>query len=106
LQTHLEALQGTGTALLAVSPDPVEKLKETKSRLSLDFPLASDPELEGSRELGIVFSRGKKSSLPVPAVYVIGTDGVIQFSYVHPVYSVRLDMNVLLAAAKAASSEG
>ena len=38
--------------------------------------------------------------------YVIGTDGVIQFSYVHPVYSVRLDMEVLLAAAKAAASEG
>ena len=40
--------------------------------------------------------------LPVPAVFIIGKDGVIKFSYVNPNYRVRLDPDVLLAAAKAA----
>ena len=76
------------------------------SRFSLGYPLASDPGLAGARELGIVFNRNNKSSLPVPAVFVIGKDGIIQFSFVHPDYSVRLDMDVLIAAAKAAGREG
>ena len=89
---------------MAVSPDPVEKLSEIKSRLSLKFPIGSDPELAGSRELGIVFQRKGGRPLPVPAVYVIGTDGTIRFSYVHPDYSVRLETRVLLAAAEAAGA--
>ncbi|MGH2569205.1 MAG: hypothetical protein ACRDGA_12785, partial [Bacteroidota bacterium] len=40
--------------------------------------------------------------LPVPAVFIVGTDGVIRFSYVNPNYRVRIDPDVLLAAAKAA----
>lgn len=79
----------------------MEKLSETKSRLKIDFPIASDPGLKGARELGIVFQRNNRGSLPVPAVFLVGRDGVIQFSYVHPDYSVRLDMDVLIAAAKA-----
>ena len=106
MQANLETLAGTGAALLAVSPDPVEKLSETKSRFSLEFELGSDPDLGAARKLGIVFSRGNGKSLPVPAVYVISTDGVIRFSYVHPDYSVRLDMRVLVAAAEAAVVAG
>jgi hypothetical protein len=39
--------------------------------------------------------------LPVPAVFVVGTDGVVRFQYVNPDHRVRLDAGVLLAAAKA-----
>ncbi len=37
--------------------------------------------------------------LPVPAVFILGTDGTIQFQYVNPNYKMRLDADVLLAAA-------
>ena len=40
--------------------------------------------------------------LPVPAVFVIDPEGVIDFQYVNPDYRARLDPNVLLAAARAA----
>ena len=40
--------------------------------------------------------------LPVPAVYIFGTDGKVRFQYVNPDYKVRLDFDVLLAAAKSA----
>lgn len=39
--------------------------------------------------------------LPVPAVFVVGTDGVVRYQYVNPDHRVRLDAKVLLAAAKA-----
>lgn len=44
----------------------------------------------------------KHHLLPVPAVFIVGTDGIIKFEYINPNYKVRLDPDVLLAAAKAA----
>ena len=38
--------------------------------------------------------------LPVPAVFIVGTDGIIKFQYVDPNYRVRLDPELLIAAAK------
>lgn len=40
--------------------------------------------------------------LPVPAVFVAGSDGVIQFTYANPDYKVRLNPDVLLAAVRVA----
>ena len=40
--------------------------------------------------------------LPVPATFIIGRDGIIQFQYANPNYKVRLTPEVLLAAAQAA----
>lgn len=80
----------------------MDKLNETKERLSLGFPLASDPDLAASRRLGIVFGKEGGRKLPVPAVFLVGTDGKILFSFVHPDYSVRLDPDILIAAARAA----
>ena len=37
-------------------------------------------------------------NLPVPAVFIIGTDGVVAFQYVNPNYKVRLPPEVLLSA--------
>ncbi len=40
--------------------------------------------------------------LPVPAAYVIDTDGIIVFGYANPNYKVRVPATVLLAAARSA----
>jgi peroxiredoxin len=44
-------------------------------------------------------SGGKHHELPVPAVFLVATNGVIQFEYVNPDYTVRAHPDVLLAAA-------
>ena len=41
--------------------------------------------------------------LPVPSVVRVGKSGRIEFQYVNPDYKIRLDPQVLLAAAKAAA---
>ena len=38
--------------------------------------------------------------LPVPAVFVVGADGVVRYQYVNPDHHMRLDAEVLLAAAR------
>ena len=91
-----------GYQILAVSPDPPEKLKETSEKHELGYRLLSDGDLVAARGFGLAFKKEGRSPLPVPAVFIAGTDGIIRFQYVNPKYSVRLDPDVLLAAAKAA----
>lgn len=43
--------------------------------------------------------------LPVPAAFIIDTQGVIKFKYVNSDYKVRINADVLLAAAKAFITE-
>ncbi len=91
--------------MLAISPDPPEKLVGTIEKHGLTFPLLSDADLSLSNAFGIVFQTKGRRALPVPAVYIVGTGGLITFNFVHPKYSVRLDPDVLLAAARAGIKE-
>jgi peroxiredoxin len=43
--------------------------------------------------------------LPVPAIFIAGKDGVIDFQYVNPDYSVRISADLVLAAAKTFQGE-
>lgn len=91
-----------GFQILAISPDPPEKLKETAGKNELEYELLSDAKFAAAKGFGIAFQQEGRRPLPVPAVFIVGTDGRIRFQYVNPNYSVRLDGSVLLAAAKAA----
>ena len=42
----------------------------------------------------------KHHLLPVPAALLVNTDGVVTFTFVAPNYKVRVDNDVILAAAK------
>lgn len=87
----------------------------------LDYTILSDADAQASIALGIAFKAAqrtidyvngkgdgyRKSSmerhgiLPVPAVFAIGRDGVIAFTFVNPDYKSRLPADELLAAARA-----
>ncbi len=115
-------LLALGYQLIAISPDRPEKLRETVDRYELHYTLLSDSKAAAAQAFGLAFrvsdetlQRYKASNidleeasgeqhhlLPVPAAFVVGTDGVIRFSYVNPNYRVRIDPAVVLAAAKAA----
>ena len=47
----------------------------------------------------------KHHLLPVPSVFLVGTDGVIKFRYVNPDHTVRIDPDALLAAATTATGD-
>lgn len=114
-------LKKLGYRIIAVTPDSPSELSKTLGKQKLSYTLLSDSKMSAARALGLAFrvdnkTIGKyreygidleKSSgqthhlLPVPAVYLVGKDGMLNFSYVNPNYKVRLNGDVLLAAAKA-----
>lgn len=126
LQAALPQLDELGYKVLAISPDRPEKVMETQLAGSMDYTLLSDSSMEAAKAFGIAFkvddpmlkklasykidieaaSGEKHHLLPVPAVFLVGVDGVIDFSYVNPDYKTRLAPEVLVAAAKAAKGEG
>ena len=131
--THLSALAKSekkllklGYQILAISPDRPAELKKSKGKHKMGYRLLSDSSMEAAKKFGLAFkvddamlkkyigygidleaSSGKKHHLlPVPAVYLVDTEGKVRFQYVNPDYKIRLNGDVLMAAAKALRSGG
>jgi len=106
-------------AITGELPGPVSTFMEEKK---IGLHLLSDPKQAAAIAFGIAYrvedslyekykgfgvdlekvSGEKRHILPVPAVFVIDEQGVVQFSYANPDYTVRLDPEVPKAAARAA----
>jgi peroxiredoxin len=113
-------LKNLGVQLLAISPDKPSKLKETIDKHQMRFRLLSDSDMVAARSFRVAYelddqtlaefkkynidveeaSGQKHHMLPVPAEFLVATNGLIQFEYVNPDYKVRLDPELLLAAAR------
>ncbi|MEP6882476.1 MAG: peroxiredoxin-like family protein [Dokdonella sp.] len=114
-------IDALGYQIIAISPDRPEELAKTLSKDKLDYTLLSDSKADALKAFGIAYRvddetikkyQGygidlEKSSgethhvLPVPSVFIVDTDNLLQFSYTHPDYRVRVPGSVILAAAKA-----
>ncbi len=117
-----QALLDLGYELLFISADRHEKLAAAVDQGDLEYTLLSDNDLIAARAFGLAFrvsdeyfnkliehdidiieaSGREHRSLPVPAAYVVGTDGIIDFAYVNPDYRTRVDPGVLVEAARSA----
>ena len=122
MQAIEQDLINLGYQLFAISPDVAEQLQATKGKNELKYRLLSDRGMRASQAFGIAFRNEEivrtyrenfrldleeyagddHHMLPVPAVFVLDTEGRIAFHYVNPDYKVRLPETVLLEAAKAA----
>jgi len=121
LQTVQARLRDLGYQMIAISPDRPAIQKKTIESDELSYRLVSDSEMKAAKAFGIAFRLDENTLtryeqygidledasgqdhhlLPVPAVFVIGPDNRIGFTYVNPDYKVRIDADVLLAAARA-----
>jgi peroxiredoxin len=120
LKESMGELTKLGYQLIAVSSDQPKELIVTTQKQALEYSLFSDSSAEASKAFGIAFrvsdeenkkyrgygidldkaSGNSQHVLPVPAVFILSTDGEIQFEYINPNYKVRLRKEILLAAAK------
>ena len=121
LQTVEPELRQMGYQILAVTPDKPEDLRKTVDKHKLAYTLLSDSDAVAMRAYGVAFrlddatvekyqqyhvdletaSGGRKHHiLPVPSVFLIGTDRVIRYVYSNPDYKVRLSGAELLKAAR------
>lgn len=116
-------LQKLGYQIVAVSPDSIEKIRESLKKYDLSYLLVSDSDAAAAKAFGLAFkvddatfAKMKKDYgidleahsgkdhhiLPVPAAFVLDKKGKIHFSYVNPDYKVRVDPQALLKAAEEA----
>ncbi len=100
LQGLKAQLDSLGFEIIAIAPDPPEKLAEVRDRVGLSFMQLSDEAFNAAKAFGIAFLHNGKRPLPVPSVFVIAPDLKIQFQYVNPNYRVRMDGDVLMAMAR------
>lgn len=109
-----------GYQIIGISMDKPEKLKESLDKYQMNYTLLSDSKAEASIAFGLAFkveesynemlkshnldiedaSGENHHILPVPAVYLLDQNGIIQFEYVNPDYKIRLNGEILLKAAE------
>ena len=94
-------LQALGYQILAISGDAPQQTAKLTAKRKLTYTMLSDENMVVTRQFGIVFQQGRWL-LPAPAVFIVGTDGLILFRHVDADYQKRLKPALLLAAAKAA----
>ena len=105
LQELKSQLDSLGFEMIAIAPDPPEKLAEVRDRVGLDFALLSDVDFEAAKAYGVAFTNNRNRALPVPSVFVIAPNRKIQFQYINPNYRERIDSDVLMAMAQAVARE-
>lgn len=109
-------LKQSGYDVLFLSADRPEILYSSlkDENQELDYTILSDADMQASSRLGIAFrapdnyaERLQKvtgntlNALPVPAVFIVDTAGVIRFAHVDPDYRVRLSADAVRSAAVA-----
>lgn len=126
---QLEAMQGAtatlerlGAKVVALTPELPPKAAATKEKLRVGFQILSDPGNELARKFGLVFKlptevakvykemvkleeyNGDDSyELPLSAVYVIDTQGVIRYAFLDTDYTKRAEPADIVAAVKSLS---
>jgi len=116
LQAALAEIAARGASLVAISPQTAANSRKSQRDNKLSFPILSDTKSEVANAFGIRFAlqkylidvyRSFKNDLPafnddpswvlpMPARYVIGTDGIIAYAEVNPDYTQRPDPSELL----------
>lgn len=120
LRTVEDQLQKMGYDVWFISADRPDILHESLKE-KVDYKIYSDATLEVAAAFGIGFKVDDETikryqgfgidleaasgevhhGLPAPATFIIGANGIVQFQYTNPDYTVRLPPQVLLAAAEA-----
>jgi len=113
MASYEEAILEMGYQIVAVSPDSPENLGKTMDKDEINYTLLSDSRGELIKAMGIAYqatflyesirSKGatgeKLDLLPVPSLFVLDQNGVIQYEHVDPDYKVRMSgeelMNIL-----------
>jgi peroxiredoxin len=123
LEAALPDFHTLGASLVAISPQTAVNSRKSVRQNALGFPILSDTRNDVAAAFGLRFElpdylvelyKGLKNdlpafngdpswTLPMPARYVIGKDGVILYAEVNPDYTRRPEPDDMLPALRAAS---
>jgi peroxiredoxin len=104
------ALEALGVGLVAISPQPADKLRPIQTRHGFEFAVASDPGAALSRRIGISFrSDGPHSPSAIeqgleelvhPAILIVDSGHVVRFIDVTPNWMARTEAGPVIDAAR------
>jgi peroxiredoxin len=123
LNAVLPELRGYGANLVAISPQTAVNSRKAIRTNNLDFPVLSDPHNDVAAAFGLRFTlpdylvelykqlkndlpafNGDPSwTLPIPARYVIGRDGIVLYSDINPDYTHRPEPSALFPVLEVAA---
>lgn len=122
LQEDLGRITQTGAHVLAVSPETTEYIDETIEKSELTIPVLSDKDEHIMQDYKVSFTvtaayqkkirrflrtdiaaqnGADTANLPIPATYIIGQDGRIQYVHYDPNYKKRASVDDILTALEA-----
>lgn len=118
LRQNYTQIEAEGFQVVAISPDSAANTAETKEKFNLPFPVLGDPTAQSFKDYGIAWEvTGKDADyyaklenasgqahhiLPVPAYFIVDTNGKIHMEYVNPNFRVRPHFDLMLAGVKVA----
>ena len=125
LTKHNDDFKKLGATLVALTPELPDTTAETVKEQVLPFEVLSDIDHKVAEQYGLVFKlnddtraryaekfklverSGEKAAdrLPLPATYVIGTDGVIRYAFLDADYRRRAEPEDIIAALKKLQAE-
>lgn len=117
-ETANKDFRAAGSQIIALAPDTAAEIRKTKTQNSLSYDIVGDDHQAIARKFGLVYkvddkivqslkSRGIDLSvyqghndleLAIPATYVVGKDGRVEFAYVEADYRLRAEPSVVLKA--------
>lgn len=120
LQEVKGELEELGWRIVGVSPDKPVNLKAATKKAEVDYGLVSDSDMTAAKAFGVAFQVGNEDlgklksfginlaeasgsshhMLPVPSVFAVDKEGVIQYVYSNPDYKTRLSGEALVDALK------
>jgi peroxiredoxin len=110
-QEILPEIKKRGAQLVAISPEVPDITMTLKEKHALEFEILSDTSNLVAKQFGLVFQledklialykkmgidlvksqENENNELPIPATYVVNTDGVIKLAYLNSDYTKRLE---------------
>ncbi len=121
LEDSLALINSYGAKLIAISPETKQGIEQTVSKTKATYPVIADPDgyimsafklnffvtqtyqEKTSQKLGanIAANNGtQEARLPIPATYIIGTDGKIKYKYFNPDYHQRASVQDIITELK------
>jgi peroxiredoxin len=110
-QEILPEIKKRGAQLVAISPEVPDITMTLKEKHALEFEILSDTNNLIAKQFGLVFQledklialykkmgidlvksqENENNELPIPATYVVNTDGVVKLAYLNSDYTKRLE---------------
>lgn len=116
MQDSLKFINERGGAVIAVTPEQPEYIEETVNKTDASFKIIHDKDLDIMKTFGVAYrmedalvKKYKKNGLdvaqtngdngtflPVPATYIINSDGSILYAFYDPDYKKRATVSKIL----------